>query len=297
MRQPVQIIRYSNRIEFRNPGHSLKPDDRLGEPGSISRNEKIAAIFHETGFAETKGSGIRVVRELMRGANLTLPFFESDREADTFTATVFTHHLLGEDDIEWLGHFREYDLNEDEAKALIMLRELGALNNAVYRDINQVDTLRASGHLRRLRDCGILEQKGRASKTYYVPGPVFLASLDDDANVERMGEPTDPAGHRQPLSTELTPLSTELVDLGEELPKELKGRIDALKKRVPPGELDSIVYDLCRWRPLDIKELASLLNRKPDYLRRSARRLMATGRLDYVYPDNPTHPEQKYRAV
>jgi ATP-dependent DNA helicase RecG len=42
-RQPVQIIRFSNRLEIRNPGHSLKPFDSLGEPGSITRNEKIAA--------------------------------------------------------------------------------------------------------------------------------------------------------------------------------------------------------------------------------------------------------------
>src|SRR2546421_8057446 len=51
---PVQIIRYSNRLEIRNPGHSLVPDDRLGQPGSLPRNEKIAAAMHEIGLAETK---------------------------------------------------------------------------------------------------------------------------------------------------------------------------------------------------------------------------------------------------
>jgi ATP-dependent DNA helicase RecG len=55
----TQIIRYSNRLEIRNPGHSLKPDDRLGEPGSITRNEKIAGVLQDARYAETKGSGIR----------------------------------------------------------------------------------------------------------------------------------------------------------------------------------------------------------------------------------------------
>jgi ATP-dependent DNA helicase RecG len=59
MRQPIQIIKYTNRIEMRNPGHSLVRDDRLGEPGSLTRNEKIAAVLHEVGLAETKGTGIR----------------------------------------------------------------------------------------------------------------------------------------------------------------------------------------------------------------------------------------------
>ena len=311
MHQPIQIIRYSNRIEFRNPGHSLKPDDRLGEPGSIARNEKIAAIMHETGLAETKGSGIRVMRKLMKAANLTLPFFESDRESDTFTATIFTHHLWDEKDIVWLGFFREFNLSEDEVKALITLRELEALNNAVYRDINQIDTLRASGHLRRLRDCGILEQKGRASKTYYVPGPVFLASLQVQKSIEPVAVDTplsielDPLSiELSPLSTELDPLSTELKPLSEELkllceelPVSLKNRIDGLKKRIPPAEMDDTICMLCSWRSLDIQEIAVLIGRKAAYLRRSVRRLMAARRLDYTYPDNPTHPNQKYRAI
>ena len=293
MRQPVQIIRYSNRIEFRNPGHSLKPDDRLGEPGSIARNEKIAAILHETGLAETKGSGIRVVRELMQQANLTLPFFESDREADTFTATIATHHLLDESDIQWLAQFGKYDLSEDEAKALIMLRELGALNNAVYRDINQIDTLRASGHLRKLRDCGILEQKGRASKTYYVPGPVFLESLKD----EKSRELVPLSEEQRPLSAELDGLSTELKALSTELPPRLQEDLEALGQRAAPARLDEALLALCGWRPLTTEALQFLLNRKRDAVRRSLRRLLAAGRINYLYPDNPTHPAQKYRAV
>lgn len=30
----IQIIRYSNRLEVRNPGYSLKAEERLGQPGS-----------------------------------------------------------------------------------------------------------------------------------------------------------------------------------------------------------------------------------------------------------------------
>jgi len=61
-REPVQIIRYSNRLEIRNPGYALVPDERLGEPGSLSRNEKSAAVLHEVNIAETKGTGRAVPR-------------------------------------------------------------------------------------------------------------------------------------------------------------------------------------------------------------------------------------------
>lgn len=89
---PVQVIRYANRLEIRNPGFSLKSPEHLGEPGSQPRNPTIAAVLHETRFAETKGSGIRVMRESMEQAGLTPPLFESDRGADRFVARYFFHH-------------------------------------------------------------------------------------------------------------------------------------------------------------------------------------------------------------
>ena len=45
---PVQVIRYANRLEIRNPGFSLKSPDHLGEPGSMPRNPHIAAVLHVT---------------------------------------------------------------------------------------------------------------------------------------------------------------------------------------------------------------------------------------------------------
>lgn len=166
---PVQIIRYSNRLEIRNPGYSLKAEDRLGEPGSHTRNPRIAAVLHDSGLAETKGSGIRVMRQMMNRANLDPPAFESDRGRDSFTATFFFHHFLSEADLEWLGHFKDLNLSNEEAKALVAVRETGRITNAVYRDLNNVDTLTASAQLRRLRDAGLLQQHDHGSATYYTP--------------------------------------------------------------------------------------------------------------------------------
>lgn len=53
----IPIIRYANRLERRNPGYSLRAEERLGEPGSETRNPGIAAIFHDVRLAETKGEG------------------------------------------------------------------------------------------------------------------------------------------------------------------------------------------------------------------------------------------------
>lgn len=166
----IQIIRYSNRLEIRNPGHSLISEERLGEPGSQTRNPAIASILHDTNLAETKGSGIRVMREMMEQSGLSSPTFESDRERDQFVVTLLFHHFLTPEDWAWLRHFQEADLTDEDARALVFVRETGAITNADYRAINsRTDVLHASQHLRRLRDQDLLVQKGKGSATYYIP--------------------------------------------------------------------------------------------------------------------------------
>jgi ATP-dependent DNA helicase RecG len=312
---PVQIIRYANRLEIRNPGFSLKSPEHLGEPGSQPRNPKIAAVLHETRFAETKGSGIRVMRESMEQAGLTPPLFESDRGGDQFVARYFFHHFLGEDDIAWLARFRELHLTEDEAKALIVVREAGAIDNATYRELSKVDTLAASQALRRLRDAGLLIQKGRGSATYYVPSDRLategeaLSSNPGTLSDNPQGLSTNPdslSTNPHGLSTNLGVLSTKLTAeeesrrkaLLDELPGALAAKIGAIGLRHPPGEVCDAIMEVCKLRDWRADELAALVRRNPRYVRNNyLRPLMRDGRLTMTNPDEPNDPQQAYRAV
>ncbi|MBP6356299.1 MAG: putative DNA binding domain-containing protein, partial [Paludibacter sp.] len=121
--RPTQVIRYNNRIEIINPGFSLKSEEKLGQPGSETRNPFIAAVFHDTNLAETKGSGIRAMRRLMQEAHLVPPTFESSREDNEFTARLLLHHFLDEKDIEWLRQFEHFNLSDPQMQALIFVRE------------------------------------------------------------------------------------------------------------------------------------------------------------------------------
>jgi len=321
---PVQIIRYANRLEIRNPGFSLKSPEHLGEPGSEPRNPRIAAVLHETRFAETKGSGIRVMRETMERAGLTPPLFESDRGNDQFVARYFFHHFLGADDIAWLAQFKDAQLSSDEAKALIVVREAGAIDNAAYRALSKVDTLAASAALRRLRDAGLLQQKGRGSATYYVPAerlglgeraaadgandalssnPLGLSSKSIGLSTNPQGLSTNFAGLSAnpeiPLSTQSTPEDdARRKGLLDEIPGALAARIGAFGQRHPPGEVCDAVVDLCRLRAWQAEELATLLRRHARYVRNNyLRPLMRDGRLVMTRPEEPNDPGQAYRAV
>ncbi|TRU94520.1 MAG: transcriptional regulator [Microcystis wesenbergii Mw_QC_B_20070930_S4] len=189
-RSPVQIIRFSDRLEIRNPGYSLKPTDEFDQPTSKTRNEKIATVLHEVNMAETKGSGGKIMLDKMLEANLTLPLFVSNRDKDDFRVTLFTHHLLDEEDIQWLTQFKNHTLSPDETKALVVLRQVGMINNLIYRVTNDVDTLTASHHLRRLRDAGLLEQQGKGSATCYTLASGAQSARPDrdkDSNPESNG--------------------------------------------------------------------------------------------------------------
>lgn len=283
--QPVQIIRFANRVEIINPGYSLIPDERLGQAGSRSRNPKIAAVLHDVGLAETKGTGIKVMKVAMERANLTLPLIESDREKDEFSLRLLVHHLLRESDITWLSRFAAYGLSNDEAKALIILREIGELDNATYRQLNHMDALTASGHLRRLRGLGILEQRGKGASTFYKPGIRFF----------------EPKSKRKPRTemSAVEPLTDaqrqELAALRQQLSADILAEIDSLKKRVPPNQLNALIERLCNARPLNAAELGLLLNKNAEHLRnRNIKQLFSDGRLVYFYPDQPNHPDQRY---
>ena len=173
--QPIQIIRYSNRLEITNPGYSLKSPEHLGEPGSELRNQYISSIFHETNLAETKGSGIKTMREQMKKAKLMPPTFESNRETNQFTIRLLFHHLLGKDDIEWLSLFAKYELNNEQKLSLIFIRELGAIDNITYRQLNSdITSRKATVDLHRMCEKGLFELKGQSRKAYYIAGQEFL---------------------------------------------------------------------------------------------------------------------------
>ena len=297
---PIQIIRYSNRIEIHNPGHSLKSPEHLGEPGSVPRNPRIAAVLLDTRFAETKGSGIRVMREMMIEAGLEPPLFESLRGKDSFVARYYFQHFLGEEAIQWLGRFRDLHLSDEEARALVAVREQGAIDNAMYRELNRVDIVGASQSLRRLRDAGLLEQKGRGAGTYYLPTPWLLA--DDEApglSDSAVGLPSEPA----PLSSNPGGLSSNLPVLSsnphwQALPEPLRDLVAGLGQRSPPDKLRDAIIRLCRHRPWQASELAGLFGRNPVYLgTQYLRPLVSAGVLAYTMPDQPNHPHQAYRVV
>jgi ATP-dependent DNA helicase RecG len=326
----IHIVRYANRIEIRNPGYSLIGVDQLGAPRSETRNPILANVLHDTGFAETKGTGIEVMRENMRSAGLAPPEFDSDRSADHFITTFYLHHFLASEDLDWLGQFKHLNLSEAQVRGLIHAREAGRIDNETYREINGVETLEASQDLRSLRDAGLLTQHERSTATYYEPTEKLLGA-EPTAQGEIPFEETEPEntqeeGESDQAEEESATLSEETAqDTGESeqaeaespqagsqseqaeqvspqadlqpLPNELREAVDGLKDKASPETLREVIEQLCQWRPLSAAELAQYLGRGRRYLIHShVKPMIERGTLERTRPQTPSSPNQKYRV-
>lgn len=280
---PVQIVRYSNRIEILNPGFSLKDMASLGTPGSRLRNPAIAAVSHEINWAETKGSGVRTMRRLAGDAGLPLPEFSSDRQRNEFKVTLFLHHLLTEEDYAWLKTLTGDNVSAEEAKALIYARETGAVDNTACRDFSGLDTLQASNVLRRLRDRGLLEKQGAGNRTHYT--------------LNAPGERADPHPEQGKLSLEGGKLASEGGKRNlPPLPDLLLLRLPRKGQRLSTAELRALIQDLCGWQPLRGQELADLLGKDLKYLRnKHLSALVQAHELVFLYPESPNHKLQAYK--
>ena len=333
----TQIIRYANRIEIRNPGYSLKNEESWGGTRSVNRNPRIAAVMYDGRYAETKGRGMKVMQKEMQEAGLTPPFFESNRTDESFTVTFLLHHFLVKEDLRWLAGFKEHQLSDEEAKALIWVRETGgvdgAIDVAVYRNLNGGDALAAAQHLQRLQELGILKKKGRGSVAFYKPGKVFeeihsrwleqrgelappSTSLGGGGNSpppnERGELPTSSDAEKGSLGQWLAPPSTEGDDgqagqmLGDvlrasllaELEPALRSQIEALGERSTIAEVEGLVLQLCALRPYKGGEVALLFKRDAvKFVEKYLSPMRKSGKLQWLYPQTPSHPLQAYSTT
>ena len=304
--QPTQIIRYSNRVEVVNAGYALKAEEDLGEVGSLQRNPIIATALHETGIAETEGSGIRVMRREMKEAGLAPPTFESDREANKFTARLLMHHFLGADDRRWLDYFE--DLSPEQMKALVFVREVGAIDNPTFRQLSGVSTLEASSFLRDLREKDLLDKQGGGKATYYVPTDILLSPWKEVAGTSG---PSEAESTHASLSTEedspdTTGSSLDKrksspdkagTSLDKRVPPEIMDELEELGQRANPETFRRVLRKLCDWKPLRAGELADLTGRDVQYLvHQYLSPMVEDGELEYTIPEMPNHPDQAYRT-
>ena len=305
--------------------------DDWGEPGSMLRNPRISEIFHDTNLAETKGTGIGAMRRLMKEAGLMPPTFESNHEANKFTARLLLHHFLSKENMEWLAQYAEFGLVNEQKLALVFVREVGAIDNATYRQLDSSIThARARLEIHKLCDLGFIEKKGQGRSTYYIRTskvvslgerlrpqderllpqhgtlgekiPPQHGTLGEKIPPQHgtLGKKIPPQGEKIPPqhgTFEIESQTKSRNELLRELPKGLQERVAKLGKWASREKVSQLLVDLCAFKPYSYEELALIIQRAAKPMKdKYIKPLRLANKLFYWIPEMINHPLQKYVA-
>ncbi len=139
-----------------------------------------------------------------------------------------------------------------------------------------------------MRDQGLIERKGKGSKTFYVPGPKF--SKPDDLS----GKPDNLQGKPDNLEGE----SDKLLDIPEllsQMPKRLRDKVLHVGKKAPKENIRHAILALCQWKEMTTTQLAGVLRRNRRFLlNEHIKPMVDAGDLQTKYPQE-NHPQQAYR--
>jgi len=305
--------------------------DDWGEPGSMLRNPRISEIFHDTNLAETKGTGIGAMRRLMKEAGLMPPTFESNHEANKFTARLLLHHFLSKENMEWLAQYAEFGLVNEQKLALVFVREVGAIDNATYRQLDSSIThARARLEIHKLCNLGFLEKKGQGRNTYYIRTskvvslgerlrpqderllpqhgtlgekiPPQHGTLGEKIPPQHgtLGKKIPPQGEKIPPqhgTFEIESQTKSRNELLRELPKGLQERVAKLGKWASREKVSQLLVDLCAFKPYSYEELALIIQRAAKPMKdKYIKPLRLANKLFYWIPEMINHPLQKYVA-
>lgn len=191
---------------------------------------------------------------------------------------------MSKEDLLWLGQFKGYELNDNEARALLIAKNLGAVNNATLREDTNLDTLQASHVLQRLsKEYDLLVKHGAGTATTYTLNWIRLQAIG--------------------LRFETPHLEAETSHLGVEashfsvLSKDLEQAISDLGYRPKKSNVYRVILRLCLQSPRTSDALMSELNRGRQLIKNYLKDMRMQDMIEYVYPEIPNHPYQAYRVT
>ena len=197
----------------------------------------------------------------------------------------------------------------EQKLALVFVREVGAIDNATYRQLDSSIThARARLEIHKLCNLGFLEKKGQGRNTYYIRTSKVVSLGErlrpQDKRIPpqhgTLGEKIPPQGEKIPPQHGTFEIESQLKSRNEllrELPKGLQERVMELGKWASREKVSQLLVDLCAFKPYSYEELALIIQRAAKPMKdKYIKPLRLANKLFYWIPEMINHPQQKYIA-
>lgn len=230
-----------------------------------------------------------------------------------------------------MAQYAEFGLVNEQKLALVFVREVGAIDNATYRQLDSSIThARARLEIHKLCDLGFLEKKGQGRNTYYIRTskvvslgerlrpqderllpqhgtlgekiPPQHGTLGEKIPPQHgtLGKKIPPQGEKIPPqhgTFEIESQTKSRNELLRELPKGLQERVAKLGKWASREKVSQLLVDLCAFKPYSYEELALIIQRAAKPMKdKYIKPLRLANKLFYWIPEMINHPLQKYVA-
>lgn len=204
--------------------------------------------------------------------------------------------------MEWLAQYAEFGLVNEQKLALVFVREVGAIDNATYRQLDSSIThARARLEIHKLCDLGFIEKKGQGRNTYYIRTSKVVSFRRKVTTSGR--KVTTSAWYimrkipPQHGTFEIESQTKSRNELLRELPKGLQERVAKLGKWASREKVSQLLVDLCVFKPYSYEELALIIQRAAKPMKdKYIKPLRLANKLFYWNPEMINHPLQKYVA-
>ena len=222
-------------------------------------------------------------------------------------------------------------MGNEQKLALVFVREVGAIDNATYRQLDSSIThARARLEIHKLCNLGFLEKKGQGRNTYYIRTskvvslgerlrpqderllpqhgtlgekiPPQHGTLGEKIPPQHgtLGKKIPPQGEKIPPqhgTFEIESQTKSRNELLRELPKGLQERVAKLGKWASREKVSQLLVDLCAFKPYSYEELALIIQRAAKPMKdKYIKPLRLANKLFYWIPEMINHPLQKYVA-
>lgn len=330
----ITIRQYPHGLRFENPGTLLLPKELVMQGGiSRCRNCGLQTMFMRMGIVEKAGSGIdRMMRGWEEQCMMPPRVEEEQRPARVVWEMPFVG-ILPKDNEEririFFGAKLYFSLTPLQRIVLWIISEKEQTSHKqIHRLLPYVHAADLSACLSRLVSIGCLERTGRTTASSYrfvaeyqgrywavdtadaaigssgdkeKKAPVIAGASSGDKGEKApviTGARSGDKGGKAPVITGAS--SGDKGGLPLILSDEVQQKIAALRpcQRLSPELLDELVLQICKGNWVTLPQLAHLLDRTPDYLRRRClQSLVRHGLLQMKDPQKPTHPKQAYTAA